>query len=440
MLEVLRRSGVEIHKASARFTADGLPYEAGDWVVLMSQPYRAHAKDLLERQRYPDRRLHPDGPPDTPYDVAGWTLPLQMGVEAVEVQTPFEATLDLETGTIRPAPGRVAGGGATFIVDNAVNAANLAIHRTLSAGGDVALPAEVLEHAGRRWPAGSAVLSGPSVRELMTELAGLEGLSAQSFSGSLIGQRLAQPRVGLYQPWTASMDEGWTRWVFDTWELPYRTVHDAEIRAGGLGARYDAIVLPDLSRESIVEGREPGTVPPEYAGGLGEAGVAAIRAFVKAGGTLVCLGSSSNFAIEALSLPVRDVRPTQEEQRTGRMFYAPGSIFTAQIDPAVPLGYGMPEETAVYYANDPVFEVDRRATEVTVVARYTEAGQLLSGYAIDPDFLSGKAALVEARAGAGRVILFGFRPQHRGQPHETFKLLFNAIYRGAASDSQRLEF
>ncbi|MGD2216755.1 MAG: M14 family metallopeptidase, partial [Gemmatimonadales bacterium] len=440
MLEVLRGGGVEIHRATAPFEADGLAYPAGSWVVLMAQPYRAHAKDLLERQSYPDLRVFPGGPPDTPYDVAGWTLPLQMGVEAVEVLRRFEADLQPLTDEIRPPAGSVTGSRRAFIVSNTTNAANLAVHRLLTAGGSVAFLSEAAQFGDRRWPIGSAVLQGGEAWRILEELAAEEGLSAQAFSGRVTGHRVAGLRVGLYQPWTASMDEGWTRWVFDGWELPYRTVHDAEIRAGDLRARYDVIVLPDLSARSIIEGRRPGTVPSEYAGGLGDAGTAAIRTFVRAGGTLLCFDSSSGFAIEQLGLPVRDVRPPRSEQRSGDAFYAPGSILAVEIDPHHPVGYGMPESTIAYYSNSPIFEVDDDERDVAVVARYPAAGQLLSGYALHPEYLSGKAALVEARYGSGRVILFGFRPQYRGQSHETFKILFNAIYRGGAQGPQELEF
>ncbi|UCC71764.1 MAG: peptidase M14 [Gemmatimonadota bacterium] len=440
MLEVVRGGGVEIHRARSPFLSEGIEYPAGSWVVLMAQPYRAHAKDLLERQSYPDLRAYPGGPPDTPYDAAGWTLPLQMGVEVVEALTPFAADLQLLTDEIEPPAGSVTGPGSTFVVTNVTNAGNLAIHRLLASGGRVALLSEAAESGGQRWPVGSAVLHGPDVRQILESLASDEGLSAQSFSGTVTGYQVGQPRVGLYQPWTASMDEGWTRWVLEGWDLPYRTLHDTEIRAGDLRARYDVIILPDVSASSIVEGRKPGTVPAEYAGGLGDAGTAAIRAFVKAGGTLICIDSSSGFAIEQLGLPVNDVRPAFNEQRSGSAFYAPGSILAVEIDTNHPAGYGMPEETVVFYSNGPLFEVEGDRRDVAVVARYPETGQLLSGYALHTEFLNGKAALVEARYGDGRVILFGFRPQYRGQPHETFKILFNAIYLGTANGPQRLEF
>jgi len=441
MLEILRRGGVEVHRARAPFTADGIAYPADSWIVRMDQPYRAHAKDLLERQQYPDRRLFPDGPPDAPYDAAGWTLPLQMGVESVQVTAPFDAELELEGGHIQPPAGRIAGSGSAYLLANRTNAANLAVHRALAAGESVALLTAALDVAGRSWSAGSIALSGGSVRGILEELARSEGLSAQAFSGSITGRRIVAPRVGLYQSWTASMDEGWTRWVFDTWDVSYATLHDAEIRAGELRDRYDVIILPDLSASAISEGRRPGTVPPEYAGGLGDVGATAVRKFVEAGGTLICLDSSCDFAISELDLPVRNVRPSSAERRSGEAFYAPGSILAAELDTDHPIAYGMPSETALYYNNSVIFQPENEGDErVRIVARYPDRDQLLSGYALHPEFLSGKTALLDVQRGTGRVVLFGFRPQHRGQAHETFKLLFNAIYLGAMGEPEQMSF
>ena len=433
-LELLRRAGVEIHRAGEAFEVDAIEYSEGSWIVFMAQPYRAHAKDLLERQRYPDRRLYPGGPPDSPYDVSGWTLPLQMGVEVVAVMEPFEVTARLETDSVRAPPGSITGAGSTLVVDYAANAANLAIHRALESGVEVTVLAEPRELGGHLWPIGTPVLEGDGAREILDELAQREGLSALATSADFRRNRLSPIRVGLYQSWAASMDEGWTRWVFETWEVPYRTLHDAEIRNGDLRERYDVIVLPDLTSLAIVEGRKPGTVPAQYTGGWGDAGIAAIRAFVTDGGTLVCLSRSSGFAIEQFSLPIRDVRPDTAAQRAGTAFYAPGSILRVELDQSHPLAYGMPLETSVYYSDSPVFEVEVDAADVTSVAQYPESGQLLSGYALHSDFLAGKAALLEARYGAGRIVLFGFRPQHRGQSQETFKILFNAIYRGTLAE------
>jgi hypothetical protein len=439
MLTTVQRGGVDIHQATSPFTADGLEYAAGSYVILLAQPYRAHVKDLLERQVYPDRRQFPGGPPITPYDAAGWTLPLQMGVDVVQASASFEADLTEITAPIQPPAGSVSGTGPAFILDNVTNAANLAVNRIMDSGGSAAFLSEPVESGGQTWPVGSVVVTGGGARTVLEELAAAQGLSAVTFSGASTARAMESLRVGLYQPWTASMDEGWTRWVFDSWGLPYQSLHDAEIRVGNLGQRYDVIVIPDLSAGSILEGRRPGTVPGEYAGGLGDEGSSAIREFVRNGGTLVCLDSSCEFAIDLLDLPIDEVRPSSQDQRSGEAFYAPGSIFSVNVDTEHPVGYGMPATTSIYYSNSPVFQAEEN-DDVSVIASYTEANPLLSGYVLQPDFLTGKSVLLEARSGNGRVILFGFRPQHRGQPHETFKLLFNAIYFGSSGQPERTRF
>lgn len=418
MLRVLRKGGVEVHEARAPFRAGGRDYPAGTRVVLMAQPFRAHAKDLLEPQAYPDIRPYPGGPPDVPYDVAGWTLPFQMGVEAVEVAEPFAVDALVRLDSVPVHRGTVTGTGRAYALDPQMNATHRAIHEVIRAGGRVTFAAD------------TPVVSG--VRELdrrVQRWAQEWGVDAVATARPR-GETLERLRVGLYKPWTASMDEGWTRWVFEQWGVPFDTLHDARLRRGKLGRRYDVIVVPDLSYREMMRGLDPAASPAEFAGGLGERGAAALREFVEGGGTLVLLDSSVEFAIRELGVPVRDVAAEQRDDDPAR-WYAPGSILRVRWDPSHPLAYGMPEESAVYYARSPVLEVAPDAPGVRVVARYPEKDLLLSGYAQGEERVAGKAALVEAEVGRGKVVLFGFRPQHRAQPHETFKPLFNALYRGA---------
>jgi hypothetical protein len=229
--------------------------------------------------------------------------------------------------------------------------------------------------------------------------------------------------VGLYRSYTASMDEGWTRWVFDTWGVPYESVVDSTIRKGGLERRYDVMVIPSQSPRDIVDGL-PSGYPAPYAGGLGPQGTDAVRAFVRQGGTLVTLNEASRWAIEALSLPVEDVQAALDERR----FYAPGSIFRLELDSTHALSRGMSRETVAWYEGGPLFRV-RDTTVTRVVGRYApEPGDvLLSGWVLGPDHAAGMGALVEARVERGRVVLFGFRPQYRGQTLATYPLLFNAL-------------
>ncbi len=236
-----------------------------------------------------------------------------------------------------------------------------------------------------------------------------------------------KPRVGLYMSHVPSMDEGWTRWMFEVNKVAFATLRDKEAHAGNLRAKFDAIIIPDQSPRSILEGHRKGTMPEEFTGGLGAEGVKALREFVEQGGTLICLNDASNFAIEQLKLPLRDV--TEGLPRT--QFFVPGSILRTVLDTTHPVAKGLPRESVAWVENSPVFEIksDPAAlVRVRVIARYPRSGNpLLSGWLLGEEKLRGKAALVEAGLGKGRVYLFGFRPQYRAQSLATYPLLFNAI-------------
>jgi murein tripeptide amidase MpaA len=259
---------------------------------------------------------------------------------------------------------------------------------------------------------------------------------------SLVIQARVRPnagvRVAMYKNNLASMDEGWTRWVFDQYRFPFTSLLDAEARAGNLNAKYDAIILPDQSVNALVNGlpgkpsggagsagneEGSGVYPAEYAGGLGEAGVKALREFIEAGGAIITFNNASNFAIEKLGAPVRNVL----KGVSAREFYCPGSILKTELDASHPMSFGMEKDTIAWFENSPAFEITDAAS-VKVIARYPDAeNSLLSGWILGDKLIRGKAALVEAKIGKGRVVMFGFRPQYRGQSLATLPLLFNAI-------------
>ena len=239
-------------------------------------------------------------------------------------------------------------------------------------------------------------------------------------------------RIGLYKSHVPAIDEGWTHWILEHGHpfylrLKYAEIEDQEVRASGLANKYDAIIVPDQPRAATLNGHRPGTMPPEYTGGLGEQGVKSLREFVEAGGTLVCLNRASDFVIEQFKLPVRDV--VDGLPRTD--FYVPGSILRIELDSSNPITAGMAKESIAWAENSPVFEIKSdplALVRVNVIAWYPkEKDPLLSGWLLGGDRIKGKAALVEVGIGKGRVILFGFRPQYRGQSLATYPLFFNAI-------------
>jgi hypothetical protein len=256
----------------------------------------------------------------------------------------------------------------------------------------------------------------------------------------LSGQRT----LGLYRSTPPAIDEGWTRWVLGRC-TEYESVKDAQVRDGRLSSVFRTIVIPDQTPAAILNGYKAGAMPPEYTGGLGQAGVKALRDFVEQGGTLVCLNRASNFAIEQFKLPVRDVVADISEKE----FFVPGSILRIELDTSNPIAMGMPQESIAWVEDSPVFEVDNdergssptvkeglvgklSSQKVRVIARYpTNKNPLLSGWLLGEKRIRGKAALVEVTLGKGRIILFGFRPQYRGQSLATYPLFFNAISAGA---------
>jgi hypothetical protein len=237
------------------------------------------------------------------------------------------------------------------------------------------------------------------------------------------------PRLAIYKSYVPSMDEGWTRWVVErqSGRKDYASLTDAQVRAGNLISKYSVIVIPDQSRNAILNGHRKGAMPEEFTGGLGEKGVKALREFVEQGGTLVCLNRASDFAIKQFNLPVRDVTDGLPQTE----FYVPGSILRIELETKNPIANGMPAESIAWVENSPVFEIADNFFSLPwgkVVAWYPrDKDPLLSGWLLGGDRIKGKAALVELGLGKGRIILFGFRPQYRGQSRATYPLFFNAI-------------
>jgi hypothetical protein len=422
LLEVLRLGEVEVHRAASAFSAAGRTYAAGSFVVRMQQPASGFAKTVLERQHYPDLRACEGGPPKRPYDVTAHTLPLLLGVEVEAVGSPFAAALQLVADDAGPA-GRVEGQGPRLALGHA-SGELVALSRLLEEGVPVRWALEPFADAGRVFPAGT-LLVPDSARRIVASLASELGFVARAVRAEPRALRLRRPRVGLYRSWVPSMDEGWTRFVFEKeMGVAYEPLRDRDVRAGDLRRRFDAIVLPDQPPEALLSGHAKSSMPEQYVGGLGAQGTAALREFVEAGGTLVALDSASLFAIEQLRLPVRNALA---DVSSGH-FYCPGSILAAGADPALPLAHGLPETTPVWFEGSPAFEVEKGQA----VLRYESGEPLLSGWLLGGERLKGKAALVEVPLGKGRVVLFGFRPQYRAQSRVTYAALLNAIYLSAA--------
>ena len=380
--ETLQRAGVEFeyvhqYRRNGKTQTNGAASPT-TMLIKISQPYGGFAKALLERQSYPNLR-DGLGHPIAPYDNTAHTLSLLYGEEFTPVLAPFK-----------------------FVSDGS------------------------LQSKGRC----PRMTSGTVVRGNSDVLA---------------------PRV-LYKSHVAAIDEGWTRWWLESTkmkgQIPYDTVDDEGIRKGRLLEKNTwpivvetiikvpqptpprTLIIPDQPPRTILNGYRAGTMPAELTGGLGQEGVKALRNFVEEGGTLVCLNRASEFAIDQFKLPLRNV--VAGLART--QFYVPGSILRLELDTTHPIAKGMPKESIAWAEESPVFEITNDpnssvpATNVKIIGWYpSNKDPLLSGWLLGGERIKGKAALVEVTMGKGRIILFGFRPQYRGQSLATYPLLFNSL-------------
>ncbi|HEY7283831.1 MAG TPA: M14 family zinc carboxypeptidase [Vicinamibacterales bacterium] len=461
-VELLRRlafGGLRVSQLTADVVINGETLPSGTWVVPTDQEFAAMAREVLDLQRYPDLRQYPGGPPERPYDAAGWSLPLQMGVHIVPAMTPLDADVrakmrelgplpapkvtpspydahlkkdaapfdsapgagfDASPGAaaIVPPPGHVNGSGETLIVDPSQNNTFRALNRAWSDGATV-------QRVNNRYAIGG--LSAPAQDELVRSLA----LAADRQPAAPRGASNAiirRPRIGLYQPWTGSMDEGWTRWLLEQYGFAFTPVHPEDFKQP-LAEKIDVLVMPDDARVPIVgnagggRGGRGGTQRPEYAYQLTAEDLERFDQFVRGGGTVVCLSNASAFAIQELKLPVRNVVSGLRSDE----FFLRGSIVEIAVDEAHPVMAGMPAKAAVFVDGSPVFET-LDGFKGAVLARYQDAGSpLLSGYLIGESYLNGKAAALDVAVGQGHVVLVGFRPEWRGQPFGAFRVLFNAV-------------
>jgi hypothetical protein len=434
---LLLDGAVDLHRAMEPFTIGTRSYPAGTVMVLMGQPYRAYAKTLLERQHYPVRRLVRDGPPERPYDVTGWTLPLQLGVGVEQVDAPFELPVMTTVDKVEIPPGQIWGERrpSYYLVDVRGTGGALAINRLLAAGTPLSWTLAPAEAQGYRYPAGTLVVRHTrATRTLLAELTRSLGLPAIGLKGRPRANvaSIGGARIALHKPWVESPDEGWTRYLLEQYGFRFANVSDQDVRRGSLGASWDAIVLADVPADRLVKGHEPGSVPEAYAGGLGREGLEALQVFAAEGGTLVCLDSSCQALIDNWSLPVGDgLRGLPPEK-----FYGPGSLVEVALDATHPLSFGMPTSVSGMFVNGSAYqtrpgappEVDSRAGTPVFPARYGEGNPLQSGWLEGPELLAGQPAVAELPYGRGRIVLIGFRAQHRAQSLGTFRLLFNALY------------
>jgi hypothetical protein len=420
-------NGIDVYASKSGFKANGISYPAGSWVIPMDQPYSAMAKELFERQKYPDALENGTSKAvDLPYDVTGWTLPLQMGVDVDMVSDPLTADQRAELTKIDAVAlpdASVDGAGAVFAVSHKVNASFELVNAALQQGGTVSLAQDAVKTA-QGTETGAFLIGGLS-KATLDGLTKKYAVSAVGVSAPGHTLALKKARVGLYRPWAPSIDEGWTRWILENYGFDPKSIYNADMRSANLESRYDVIVLPDMSSRQLVQGYGPGIVPGQYAGGVGEDGLEHLREFVRDGGTLIALNRTAGALIPLMSLPVQNVIEGVKSDK----FFCSGALLRVETEHAdMPVNFGVSESPVVMFQAGPAFQ-PLPGFHGAVLAKYPkQTNPLESGLLLHPEAIEGKAAAVELAYGRGRILLFGFKPQFRGQSHATYKYLFNELY------------
>jgi hypothetical protein len=420
-VNALLKTGITVLRATAGFQAAGKNYPAGSFVVKTSQAFRPHILDMFEPQDHPNDFRYPGGPPVAPYDIAGWTLAMQMGIRYDRVMDGFEGPFAKVTGLVA-APAQSIHGPANpagYLISHRSNNSFTLVNRLLKAGSEVSW----LKTDGTIWVPASAAATAiveKGARELGIDVQG----SAVVPGSGLI--RLKPLRIGLYDQYGGLAPSGWTRWLLEQFEFPYQVVYPQTLDAGNLNARFDVLVLADGSYRKGARGTQPDAsgIPAEYRAWLGriteDKTAPQLKQFIEAGGSLVTIGSSTGLA-GLMGVAIADPLAGLSREK----FYVPGSLLRAAVDTSNPLAFGMEPEAMMFFDSSPVFAAGGGLRKV---AWFASKDPLASGWAWGQEHLEGATAVAEAALGSGRMVLIGPEVAFRGQSQGTFKLLFNALY------------
>ena len=450
MVDALLGNGVVVHRAIRPFTVGDVTYPEGSFVVRTDQAFAAHVFDMFEPQQHPDDFAYPGGPPIPPYDLTGWTLALQMGVEFDRI---LEGLPDPDEGSLEPVPGealprepgRIEGetgraGQGGFLLDARVSDAVKVVNALLAGGSEVYAIEGTVSAADADYPEGAFFVAA-AARARLAALVREHGVEARAVGRRPAGaeRRLRTVRVGLYDEYGGSMPSGWTRLVLERFGFDFSVVFPPELDAGGLDERYDVLIfpsgaIPEPGRPAAAPA-PPADIPEEYRDRFGrvtaERTIPAVLEFVRRGGTVIAVGTSTSLAQHA-GLPVMNHLVDADGQPwPPSEYYVPGSLLEVGLQGGGPVLHGLGERLTVVFNRSPVLSVEPDAEDVRVLGRYG-ASPLRSGWAWGQEKLEGGVALAEAALGRGTLFLFTPEITFRAQSHGTFPLLFNAIYRAGA--------
>jgi hypothetical protein len=483
-VNALIKAGITIHRATAAFTVAGKQYPAGSYVVKTAQAFRPHVMDMFEPQDHPDDIAYPGATPTAPYDVTGYTLAYQMGVQFDRILDGFDGPFEKLTDFAKPPAGTIRGAQTPvgYFFSHKANDSFIAINRLVAAGEDVSWLVNGSMGAGTFY-----VASKPTTRAILQKAATDLGVSFEGATAAPTGPsaKLRKLRIGLYDQYGGTMPSGWTRLIFENFEFPYEVVFPPDLDAGNLNAKFDVLVFNDSALGGGGGGRgggrgagegdaaaggagaaeaagrgagrgggqaaqgggrgggggragfTPQPIPQEFArrqGSVSAATLDKIRQFVEAGGTVIGIAASAESLIQAFKLPLTN-HLVENGQPLGRdKYFVPGSVLRVAVDPANPLAHGYGKEVDIFFDNNPVWRPNPSAGagDVRAVAWFASPTPLRSGWAWGQKYLDKGIQMAETTVGKGRVLLFGNEVLFRSQPHGNYRFFFNGLYLSVA--------
>jgi len=448
LVNLMKEHGVDVYRLKESFTLSGRNFKPGDLVIPLAQPFRPFIKEVMEAQEFPVRHYTPGGEVVKPYDIASWSLPLHRGITSFEMKErseKFEGMLEKIEGEFSLDTGDPGNFWAAILSANS-NGSFKAAFIAAKRGVKVERMDQKISLGGKEYPKGSFVIYG--------EGKGREQVNAMSnelkFSPAYIKEEwklkttpFSIPRMALVETYFHDMDAGWTRYILDTYQIPFTVLHPDQFENTDFVKSFDVVIFPNTDKSVLMTGKRQsggnyymGSYHPDYVKGIGKKGMDKLMAFLDNGGIIISWGSSTALfggtleipkgdRKEEFQLPFRDL--SESLQRSG--LYVAGSLLEVNIIPNHPLTYGMPEKAGIYFGRNtvfstsvPLFDMDRR-----VIAKFPEKNILLSGYSENEELLGDKSVMIWLKKGKGQLVLFGFNPQFRASTQGSYKLLFNSI-------------
>lgn len=447
-LNALIGTGIFVHQTTEAAIMGGKSYPAGTWVVRTDQAFRPHILDLFEPQDHPNDFAYPGGPPVAPYDAAGWTLAYTMGIQFDRILDELTIPMKrLPYGEPIPFPTVAQVGNEKGWIFNAgANYSFAAVNALLQEGIEVSRITDTLGSIS----AGSFFVhltqkNKAKVHQLVSRSGAIPTPVQQKPSRMV---QIQPARIAIWDQYGGSMPSGWTRFLMEQFKFPYEVIYPRDIDSTPLREKFDVIILvggaiPPFNPANGTGGRareiNKETIPAEFHSRLGRISLTtslpALKAFTNDGGTIVCIGSSSQLAYH-FQLPVSDalveIVNGQEKKLPHEKYYIPGSVLRVSTNNQTPAGWGMPENADVYFDESPVFRLQPAAqlsNQIKPLAWFGSTHPLRSGWAWGQNYLKDGITAFEAQVGKGRLLVFGPEINFRAQTYGSFRWLFNAGYK-----------